>query len=107
MYSKSGISYSAEVYMSTPYGEKKRWITPIKPSIKALEHYIRWVAIDPRFHDRDYKVDEIVVLKQRKRKMPKVHGYYDWVIDGKTFRGRMCLDKSKPAEIHNIFYGLE
>jgi len=41
-----------------------------------------------------------VVIKGTFRKMPTIHGYYDW--DGY----RLKLDKSKPASIHNILYGL-
>ena len=32
--------------------------------------------------------------------MPTIHGYYNWV------NGKLKLDKSKPALIHNVLYGL-
>ena len=104
MYSKSGLSYSAEVYMTSRYGESRSFLTPIRASIKDLERYIRTAFF---MESPDLSLTEIVVLKQRKRKMPKIHGYYNWIVDGKTFKGRMKLDQSKPVAIHNVLYGLE
>lgn len=104
MYSKSGLSYSAEVYMTSRYGESRSFLTPIRSSIKDLERYIRTAFF---MESPDLAIDEIVVLKQRRCKMPKIHGYYDWVINGKTFEGRMKLDRSKPVLVHNALYGLE
>jgi len=104
MYSKSGLSYSAEVYMTSRYGESRSFLTPIRTSIKDLERYIRTAFF---MESPDLSLTEIVVLKQRKRKMPKIHGYYNWIVDGKTFKCRMKLDRSKPVAIHNVLYGLE
>lgn len=104
MYSKSGLSYSAEVYMTSRYGESRSFLTPIRTSIKDLERYICTAFF---MESPDLAIDEIVVLKQRRRKMPKIHGYYNWTVDGKTFKGRMKLDQSKPVLIHNALYGLE
>lgn len=102
MYSKSGLSYSAQIYMTTRYGESRRLLTPIRPSIKALEAYIGTLLMT---ESPDLTVKEIVVLKQRRRKMPKIHAYYTWAYRN-AFEGRMKLDKSKPPLLHNIIYGL-
>ena len=89
------MSHSAEVYNN----DGNHWLTPIRPTIKSLQEYLqRMFTLRGMCDEKDVK--EIVVLKGSMRKMPKIHGYYDWV------NGKLRLDKSKPAFIHNILYGL-
>lgn len=83
--------YSAQVY---PNSRDKHWLTPMYKTIGGVEDYLQ------RFPDIVADVREIVILKGGRRKMPTIHGYYDWV------DGKLRLDKSKPAFIHNILYGL-
>jgi len=85
--------YSACIY---PNSKGSHWHTPIYPKISLIERYIQ------QWPDMTADVAEIVVLKERRRnQMPIIHGYYDWV------DGKLKLDKSKPAFIHNVLYGLE
>ena len=84
--------YSAQVYYNSREGHS---LTPIYPKISLVERYIQQIP------DMAVDVAEIVVLKERRRnQMPVIHGYYDWV------DGKLKLDKSKPAFIHNVLYGL-
>lgn len=84
--------YSACIYRKT---KDKHWHTPIYPKISLIERYIQ------QWPDMTADVSEIVVLKERRRnQMPTIHGYYNWV------DGKLKLDKSKPAFIHNVLYGL-
>ena len=89
--------YSAQVYYNSRNGH---WLTPIYPTIKKLQEYLQKAFDRGMLCDPD-GVEEIVVLKERKRnQMPTIHGYYDWV------DGKLKLDKSKPAFIHNVLYRL-
>ena len=84
------MMYAAQVHLSDA---ENFWLTPNCPSIKHLEAYLT-KAFDPDV------VDQIVVLKARKYKLPQIHGYYDWV------DGRLKLDRNKPVGVHNaIFFG--
>lgn len=94
------MMYAAQVYASDAEGF---WLTPNCPSIKHLEAYLTKAFADdgkrPLLCDPDV-VDQIVVLKARKYKMPQIHGYYDWV------DGKLKLDRNKPIGVHNaIFFG--
>jgi len=51
-------------------------------------------------HHDEAQIKEVVVIKGASGKMPTIHGYYDW--DGY----RLKLDKNKPADLHNLLYGL-
>ncbi len=90
--------YSAQIYM---HGSQGQWLTPIYPRISDISLYLR-KAFDSKLfeHHDETNIREVVVIKGASGKMPKIHGYYDW--DGY----RLKLDESKPAFIHNIFYGL-
>ena len=84
------MMYAAQVHLSDA---ESFWLTPNCPSIKHLEAYLT-KACDPDV------VDQIVVLKARKYKLPQIHGYYDWV------DGKLKLDRNKPVGVHNaIFFG--
>ena len=85
--------YSAQVYYKSREGHS---LTPMYPKIGLLETYLHYTGLVDNVDD----VKEIVILKGGRRKMPTIHGYYDWV------KGKLKLDKSKPAMIHNILYGL-
>ncbi len=63
-------------------------LSPTLKTIKALR--ARYFRNREMFEDR-VPVVEIVVFKGR-----KIHGYYT---------PEFKLDRSKPADIHNIFYG--
>ena len=78
--------------------EGKTILLPMMPTLKALSNYIAGV-LDRSWITSPQDIKEVVVLKGKRK--PKIHGYYDW-IDSK-----LRLDKSKPADLHNIFYGLE
>ena len=91
--------YSAQIYM---HGSQGQWLTPIYSRISDISRYLRRAFDAGLFtHRYETNIKEIVVLKGDMRKMPNIHGYYDW--DG----NKLKLDKSKPAFIHNILYGLE
>ena len=85
--------YSAEIYM---HGNHGQWLTPIYPRISDISRYMR-KTLNPSF---EAQIKEVVVLKGASGKKPTIHGYYDW--DGYKLK----LDKSKPAFIHNMLYGL-
>lgn len=70
---------------------------PMMPTLKALSNYIAG-ALDRSWLTSPQDIKEVVVLKGKRK--PLIHGYYDWV------DGKLKLDKSKPADLHNIFYGL-
>jgi sugar phosphate isomerase/epimerase len=91
--------YSAQIYMHGSHGQ---WLTPIYPRISDIARYMR-KAFDAKLldHHDEAQIKEVVVLKGASGKKPTIHGYYDW--DGYKLK----LDKSKPAFIHNILYGLE
>jgi len=91
--------YSAQICMQDSRGP---WQTPLYSRISDISRYLRKAFDAGLFTHRDEtNIKEIVVLKGAMRKMPTIHGYYDW--DG----NKLKLDKSKPAFIHNILYGLE
>ena len=80
------------------HSDKSRAVLlPMMPTLKALSNYIAGV-LDRSWIMSPEDIREVIVLKGKRK--PKIHGYYDW-IDGK-----LRLDKSKPADLHNIFYGL-
>ena len=85
--------YSAQVYYNSRSGHS---LTPMYRTIKLVEIYLDYCGLMNNVDD----VREIVILKGGRRKMPTIHGYYDWV------KGKLKLDKSKPVMIHNILYGL-
>jgi hypothetical protein len=86
--------YSAQVYYKSREGHS---LTPMYPKIGSLETHLYYLLDMNKYAD---DVKEIVILKGGRRKMPTIHGYYDWV------KGKLKLDKSKPVMIHNILYGL-
>jgi len=91
--------YSAQIYM---HGSQGQWLTPIYSRISDINRYLRKAFDAGLFtHHDETNIREVVVIKGASGKMPTIHGYYDW--DG----NKLKLDKSKPAFIHNILYGLE
>ena len=90
--------YSAQIYM---HGSQGQWLTPIYPRISDIARYLR-KAFDSKLfeHHDEAQIKEVVVIKGASGKMPTIHGYYDW--DGH----RLKLDKNKPADLHNLLYGL-
>ena len=93
------MRYSAQIYMRGKHGQ---WLTPIYPRISDIGRYLRR-AFDRKLfeHHDESEIREIVVIKARRGKRPIIHGYYD-------FRGdRLILDRSKPAHLNNLIYGLE
>jgi hypothetical protein len=91
--------YSAQIYM---HGSQGQWLTPIYSRISDISRYLRKAFDAGLFtHHDETNIREVVVIKGASGKMPTIHGYYDW--DG----NKLKLDKSKPAFIHNILYGLE
>ncbi len=93
------MRYSAQIYMRGKHGQ---WLTPIYPRISDIGRYLRR-AFDRKMFDHhdESEIKEIVVLKARRGKMPIIHGYYDFRDD------RLILDRSKPAVLNNLMYGLE
>ena len=85
--------YSAQVYYKS---RESHALTPIYPRIGLIETYLHYTGLVDNVDD----IKEIVILKGGRRKMPTIHGYYNWV------NGKLKLDKSKPALIHNVLYGL-
>ena len=73
-------------------------LLPMVPTIKDLSNYIARL-LDRSLNISPEDIQEIVVMKGSRK--PRIYGYYDWV------DGKLKLDKSKPADIHNILYGLE
>ena len=93
------MRYSAQMYM---HGKHGQWLTPIFPRIGDIGRYLRRCFDRKMFdHHDESEIKEIVVLKARRGQMPVIHGYYDFRDD------RLILDRSKPADLHNLFYGLE
>ena len=90
--------YSAQIYM---HGSQGQWLTPIYSRISDISRYLRKAFDAGLFtHHDETNIREVVIIKGASGKMPTIHGYYDW--DG----NKLKLDKSKPAFIHNILYGL-
>ena len=84
--------YFAYVY---PNSRDKHWLTPIYKTIRDVEGYLQ------RHPNIVEDVREVVVMKgSGRRSTPTIHGYYDWT------NSKLRLDKSKPAWVHNAFYGL-
>ena len=92
------MRYSAQMYM---HGSSGQWLTPVYSRISDIGKYLRQCFDRNMFdHHQESAVKEIVVLKARRGQMPVIHGYY-------TLKGdRLILDSSKPASLHNAFYGL-
>jgi len=91
--------YSAQIHSTGFNGTNGHWLTPICPSIKALEAYLVKSFNDGFICDPKV-IDQVVVLKARKYKLPQIHGFYDWV------DGKLKLDRNKPVGVHNaIFFG--
>jgi len=83
------------------HGSQGQWLTPIYSRISDISRYLRKAFDAGLFtHHDETNIREVVIIKGASGKMPTIHGYYDW--DG----NKLKLDKSKPAFIHNILYGL-
>lgn len=90
------ISYHGQIILHSKQGG--RVLLPMMPTLKALSNYIAGL-LDRSLNISPKDIQEIVVMKGSRK--PRIYGYYDWV------DGKLKLDKSKPAFIHNILYGLE
>ena len=90
------ISYHGQIILHSKQGG--RVLLPMMPTLKALSNYIAGL-LDRSLNISPKDIQEIVVMKGSRK--PRIYGYYDWV------NGKLKLDKSKPAFIHNILYGLE
>lgn len=90
------ISYHGQIILHSKQGGQV--LLPMVPTIKALSNYIAGL-LDRSLNISPEDIQEIVVMKGSRK--PRIYGYYDWV------DGKLKLDKSKPAFIHNILYGLE
>jgi len=88
-------NYHGQIILHSKQGG--RVLLPMMPTLKALSNYIAGL-LDRSLNISPEDIQEIVVMKGSRK--PRIYGYYDWV------DGKLKLDKSKPAFIHNILYGL-
>lgn len=77
------------------FWSERMTISPIFTGVTKISDWVR-KTVD----DKD-NIREVCVMQLHRGGKTKIHGFYEWKSD------RLWLDTSKPAFVHNAFYGLD